>query len=315
MMDFLRNTRVIHCSNTRLKDFLRSDTPRRKSTGGKAAARAGAGPRAAPRAPPRPPRPKRPPGRPEPRRRRREAAERVGQGLPPAPAASVRPAALWALPAPRRCSSCRGPGTVAPASPRQTAARARPLPDRRALASLPGAAAPGPVAGGARCFAAALGTERAGPRLQPEPLRDGTAAPGNTGWLVGAEPAVRGELGRRPGAAGFFGSIFGLMGVYIYDGEQLSKNGFFQGYNKLTWIVVVLQALGGLVIAAVIKYADNILKGFATSLSIILSTLISYFWLQDFVPTSVFFFGAVLVIAATFLYGYDPKPAGNPIKA
>lgn len=45
------------------------------------------------------------------------------------------------------------------------------------------------------------------------------------------------------------------------------------------------QALGGLVIAAVIKYADNILKGFATSLSIILSTLISYFWLQDFEPT------------------------------
>ncbi|XP_074175158.1 UDP-N-acetylglucosamine transporter isoform X3 [Rhinolophus sinicus] len=114
---------------------------------------------------------------------------------------------------------------------------------------------------------------------------------------------------------GSFGSIFGLMGVYIYDGELVSKNGFFQGYNRLTWIVVVLQALGGLVIAAVIKYADNILKGFATSLSIILSTLISYFWLQDFVPTSVFFLGAILVIAATFLYGYDPKPAGNPTKA
>ncbi|XP_027440408.1 UDP-N-acetylglucosamine transporter isoform X1 [Zalophus californianus] len=114
---------------------------------------------------------------------------------------------------------------------------------------------------------------------------------------------------------GFFGSIFGLMGVYIYDGELVSKNGFFQGYNRLTWIVVILQALGGLVIAAVIKYADNILKGFATSLSIILSTLISYFWLQDFVPTSVFFLGAILVITATFLYGYDPKPTGNPTKA
>lgn len=50
-------------------------------------------------------------------------------------------------------------------------------------------------------------------------------------------------------------------------------------------LLKLLQALGGLVIAAVIKYADNILKGFATSLSIILSTLISYFWLQDFVPT------------------------------
>lgn len=49
--------------------------------------------------------------------------------------------------------------------------------------------------------------------------------------------------------------------------------------------LLLFQALGGLVIAAVIKYADNILKGFATSLSIILSTLISYFWLQDFDPT------------------------------
>ncbi|KAE8594522.1 hypothetical protein XENTR_v10019680 [Xenopus tropicalis] len=114
---------------------------------------------------------------------------------------------------------------------------------------------------------------------------------------------------------GFFGWIFGLMGVYIYDGERVSNGGFFQGYNNLTWAVVALQALGGLVIAAVIKYADNILKGFATSLSIILSTLISYFWLQDFVPTSVFFVGALLVIAATFLYGYVPKPAANPIKA
>ncbi|KAB0386362.1 hypothetical protein FD755_001318 [Muntiacus reevesi] len=42
---------------------------------------------------------------------------------------------------------------------------------------------------------------------------------------------------------GFFGSIFGLMGVYVYDGELVSKNGFFQGYNRLTWIVVVLQVM------------------------------------------------------------------------
>lgn len=54
---------------------------------------------------------------------------------------------------------------------------------------------------------------------------------------------------------------------------------------SVSMCLLFLQALGGLVIAAVIKYADNILKGFATSLSIILSTLISYFWLQDFDPT------------------------------
>ncbi|XP_035593432.1 UDP-N-acetylglucosamine transporter-like isoform X3 [Oncorhynchus keta] len=111
---------------------------------------------------------------------------------------------------------------------------------------------------------------------------------------------------------GMFGLVFGLMGMFAYDGERVRVSGMFKGYNTITWTVVALQALGGLVIAAVIKYADNILKGFATSLSIILSTLISYFWLEDFEPTSVFFLGAVLVIVATFLYGYEDKPSPNP---
>ncbi|XP_010870111.1 solute carrier family 35 member A3a isoform X2 [Esox lucius] len=114
---------------------------------------------------------------------------------------------------------------------------------------------------------------------------------------------------------GMFGLVFGLIGMFAYDGERVRDSGMFQGYSTITWIVVALQALGGLVIAAVIKYADNILKGFATSLSIILSTLISYFWLQDFEPTSVFFMGAVLVIAATFLYGYEGQPSPNPSRA
>ncbi|XP_043114458.1 UDP-N-acetylglucosamine transporter-like isoform X1 [Puntigrus tetrazona] len=113
---------------------------------------------------------------------------------------------------------------------------------------------------------------------------------------------------------GLFGLVFGLGGVFAYDGERVQENGLFQGYNGLTWTVVALQALGGLVIAAVIKYADNILKGFATSISIILSTLISYFLLEDFDPTSVFFLGAMLVIAATFLYGYESTPAVSSSK-
>ncbi len=84
---------------------------------------------------------------------------------------------------------------------------------------------------------------------------------------------------------GFFGTLIGLFGVYTTDYAKVTEGGFFQGYNTVVWIVVALQALGGLVIAAVIKYADNILKGFATSLSIILSSLVSYYFLQDFIPS------------------------------
>ena len=59
--------------------------------------------------------------------------------------------------------------------------------------------------------------------------------------------------------------------------------------------------------AAVIKYADNILKGFATAISIILSSLISYFVLSDFNPSVLFIIGAVLVIGATILYSVPIK--------
>ncbi|KAF6730743.1 UDP-N-acetylglucosamine transporter [Oryzias melastigma] len=115
---------------------------------------------------------------------------------------------------------------------------------------------------------------------------------------------------------GLFSFVFGFVGMLVYDRDSLRQAGMFQGYNSVTCAVVVLQAVGGLVVAVVIKYADNILKGFATSLSIIASTLISYFLLEDFHPTGVFFLGALLVIAATFLYGYERKPASiGAIKA
>ncbi|XP_040000590.1 solute carrier family 35 member A3b isoform X2 [Xiphias gladius] len=115
---------------------------------------------------------------------------------------------------------------------------------------------------------------------------------------------------------GLFSFVFGFVGMMVYDGQRVRQSGMFQGYNTITCTVVALQALGGLVVAVVIKYADNILKGFATSLSIIVSTLISYFLLDDFNPTGVFFIGTALVIAATFFYSYEPKPAsGTAVKA
>ena len=49
--------------------------------------------------------------------------------------------------------------------------------------------------------------------------------------------------------------------------------------------VLCSQAFGGLVVAAVVKYADNILKGFATPVSIVASSLVSFYLLGDFQPT------------------------------
>ena len=59
--------------------------------------------------------------------------------------------------------------------------------------------------------------------------------------------------------------------------------------------------------AATIKYADNILKGFATSLSLLVSSLASWLLLHDLAPGPYFFPGCGLVLAASLGYGLPPS--------
>jgi UDP-sugar transporter A1/2/3 len=99
----------------------------------------------------------------------------------------------------------------------------------------------------------------------------------------------------------------GLLQLVIAEHDQLSDKGFFYGYSLLTWVVVLLQAQGGLLVAVVVKYADNILKGFATSLAIILSCVVSIY-LFEFHLTFQFVVGASLVIASIFLYSKPIEP-------
>ncbi|XP_058059618.1 UDP-N-acetylglucosamine transporter [Anopheles bellator] len=96
----------------------------------------------------------------------------------------------------------------------------------------------------------------------------------------------------------------GLLTCVVNDGSQLYTHGFFHGYDAFVLYLILLQAVGGLIVAVVVKYADNILKGFATSLAIIISCVASIF-LFEFRLTLQFTVGAVLVIGSIFLYGYD----------
>ncbi|KAI9273701.1 UDP-galactose transporter [Sporodiniella umbellata] len=101
----------------------------------------------------------------------------------------------------------------------------------------------------------------------------------------------------------FFSVLLGMVfTVMIQDGVTIVEKGFFVNYTALTWVVIGIQAIGGLIVALVVKYADNILKGFATSISIILSSLVSV-WLFNFAFSGAFVLGATLVIYATYLYG------------
>ncbi|XP_060525598.1 UDP-N-acetylglucosamine transporter isoform X2 [Cylas formicarius] len=99
---------------------------------------------------------------------------------------------------------------------------------------------------------------------------------------------------------------FGWLSCYLYDGAAIREKGFFFGYDKFVNYLVLLQAVGGLIVAVVVKYADNILKGFATSLAIVISCVASIY-IFDFQLSAQFALGAAFVIFSIFLYGYTPK--------
>jgi len=97
----------------------------------------------------------------------------------------------------------------------------------------------------------------------------------------------------------FFGSRSQLAAV---DSAMDIHDVVFQGFTAKAWALVVINSIGGLLVALVIKYADNILRGFssaiATTNSVILSTLC--FGIKVHVS---FVLGAFMVVFASTVYG------------
>ncbi|KZT28442.1 hypothetical protein NEOLEDRAFT_1058295 [Neolentinus lepideus HHB14362 ss-1] len=84
----------------------------------------------------------------------------------------------------------------------------------------------------------------------------------------------------------------------------------FRNFGPWAWATVMIQVLGGLITALVIKYSDNIMKGFATSLSIVISFLASVA-LFDFRITFAFTAGSLTVLLATWMYNQPEQSSAK----
>jgi len=104
----------------------------------------------------------------------------------------------------------------------------------------------------------------------------------------------------------FFSLLFGALTAMTQGRAEIQEKGFFYGFDRVVWCVVCVNSAGGMVVALVIKYADNILKGFATGISALLSTVVSV-QLFGFMPNMSFMLGAIVVIFATFVYSNAKK--------
>uniref|UniRef100_A0A9R1SCE4 Solute carrier family 35 member A1 n=2 Tax=Cyprinus carpio TaxID=7962 RepID=A0A9R1SCE4_CYPCA len=98
------------------------------------------------------------------------------------------------------------------------------------------------------------------------------------------------------------GIVVTLIGVFMTDGAQVLEKGFFYGYTPWVCLVVFLASVGGMYTSVVVKYTDNIMKGFSAAAAIVLSTVASVvlFGLQI---TATFLTGALLVCVSIYLYG------------
>ena len=100
--------------------------------------------------------------------------------------------------------------------------------------------------------------------------------------------------------------VIASISVVTKDLGRVMDEGPLVGMSVSSWVVVLLQAAGGLVIAVVVRYTDNIAKAFATSVSVIISCTLSIFFF-NFHPPLIFFLGASLVGLAVRFYSAKEK--------
>ena len=105
---------------------------------------------------------------------------------------------------------------------------------------------------------------------------------------------------------GSFALSAAIVTAITKDLEIISSKGPLVGFTGLVWTVVALEACGGIIVSLVIKYADTILKTFATAVSIVSAATVSWLFF-GFHANFGFVLGSSIVLAAVWMYNKPPE--------
>ncbi|KAL3722840.1 hypothetical protein ACJRO7_035101 [Eucalyptus globulus] len=98
-----------------------------------------------------------------------------------------------------------------------------------------------------------------------------------------------------------FGMIFNAIAIVIQDFDAVVNKGFFHGYSLITTLMILNHALSGIAVSMVMKYADNIVKVYSTSVAMLLTAIVSVF-LFRFHLSLAFFLGSIVVSVSVYLH-------------
>ncbi|KAH7465787.1 CMP-sialic acid transporter 1 [Phytophthora ramorum] len=97
-----------------------------------------------------------------------------------------------------------------------------------------------------------------------------------------------------------FGVLFNALGLLL-DGKLLAADGFFHGYSGWTVAVLVVNSIGGIFMACILKYLDNIACVYSHSMAMMLTTVLSMIFFA-FSPSLEFACGLGVLVLSMYLY-------------
>ncbi|XP_076905796.1 CMP-sialic acid transporter 2-like [Bidens hawaiensis] len=98
-----------------------------------------------------------------------------------------------------------------------------------------------------------------------------------------------------------FGMVFNVIAIFVQDFDAVMNKGFFHGYSPITVLMIINHALSGIAVSMVMKYADNIVKVYSTSVAMLLTAVVSVF-LFNFHLSLAFFLGSTVVSVSIYLH-------------
>ncbi|KAL2233817.1 CMP-sialic acid transporter 1 [Sesamum indicum] len=108
-----------------------------------------------------------------------------------------------------------------------------------------------------------------------------------------------------------FGAIFNMAKLVLDDFRSGFEKGpwwqrLLNGYTITTWMVVLNLGSTGLLVSWLMKYADNIVKVYSTSMAMLLTMVLSVF-LFNFKPTLQLFLGIFVCMMSLHMYFAPPS--------
>ncbi|KAH9608584.1 hypothetical protein KSS87_022326 [Heliosperma pusillum] len=108
-----------------------------------------------------------------------------------------------------------------------------------------------------------------------------------------------------------FGALFNMARLVVDDFRSGFEKGpwwqrLFDGYSLTTWLVVLNLGSSGLLVSWLMKYADNIVKVYSSSMAMLLTMILSVY-LFNFKPTVQLFLGIIICMMSVHLYFTPPS--------